>query len=95
MEENNNSENSTNVSEDTKPAKAKKENKKTDGKKSFSNFISTYKAEFRKITWPNRQTLIKETITVVFVSLLVGAVIFGYDTVFDFVRDRALDFMAK
>ena len=96
--EDNNSTNSTEVSENTKPDKAKKETKeakKSEGKKTLSNFISIYKAEFRKITWPSKETLIKETITVVFVSLFVGAVIFGYDTIFEFVRNSALDFMAK
>lgn len=70
-------------SEGVKSDKKKKDRKKGD-KKSISSFLSQYKAEFRKITWPSRQELIKETITVIIISLLVGAIIFGMDYVFDF-----------
>ncbi|MCL2217450.1 MAG: preprotein translocase subunit SecE [Defluviitaleaceae bacterium] len=35
----------------------------------------TYRAEFRKIVWPSRQTMIKHTVTVIAVSLLFGAYI--------------------
>ena len=46
----------------------------------------TYKAEFRKIVWPSRETLIKHTITVITVSAIFGAYIaladFGFGIVF-------------
>lgn len=35
----------------------------------------TYYAEFRKIVWPTKETLVKHTITVAIVSLLFGAYI--------------------
>jgi len=35
----------------------------------------TYYAEFRKIVWPTKETLVKHTITVAVVSLLFGAYI--------------------
>ena len=41
-----------------------------------------YKAEFRKIVWPSRETLIKHTITVVMVSAMFGALIAAYDGIF-------------
>jgi preprotein translocase subunit SecE len=37
--------------------------------------FQTYRAEFRKIVWPSRETLIKHTVTVIVVSLLFGAYI--------------------
>ena len=41
----------------------------------LKTIFQTYKAEFRKIVWPSRETLIKHTVTVVVVSLLFGAYI--------------------
>ena len=35
----------------------------------------TYRAEFRKIVWPSKETLFKHTVTVVAVSLIFGAYI--------------------
>ena len=37
--------------------------------------FQTYRAEFRKIVWPSRETLIKHTVTVIVVSLMFGAYI--------------------
>ena len=37
--------------------------------------IRPYYAEFRKIVWPTKETLIKHTITVAVVSLIFGAYI--------------------
>jgi len=43
-----------------------------------------YKAEFRKIVWPSRETLVKHTVTVVIVSAMFGAYIALNDGVFSF-----------
>lgn len=56
----------------------KKETKKKDEayKVPFLTRIwRTYYAEFRKIVWPTKETLVKHTITVAVVSLLFGAYI--------------------
>lgn len=83
--EDNNTTNQTNQDEtsvDSKPVnKDKKENKKSD-KKSFSSLLAEYKGEFRKIVWPSKEDLIKQTTTVIAISLIVGAIIFGIDEVF-------------
>ncbi|OUQ57970.1 preprotein translocase subunit SecE [Tyzzerella sp. An114] len=62
-------------------SKAKKKVKKSD-KPSFSETVADYKAEFKKIIWPNRSETVKNTITVIVTSLLIGAIIFCMDTVF-------------
>ena len=59
--------------------KSKKQNKKDE--KKGPGFIAKHKAEFKKIKWPTRQELIKETVVVIFISLIVGAIIFGVDEV--------------
>ncbi len=41
----------------------------------FQKFTKGVKTEFRKIVWPSRETLIKQSTAVVIVSLIVGAII--------------------
>ncbi|MBR5377258.1 MAG: preprotein translocase subunit SecE [Lachnospiraceae bacterium] len=55
---------------------------KNDGK--FSAFFKGVKAEFKKIVWPDRLTLMKQTFAVVVVSVITGALIA--------VIDRALQY---
>ena len=61
--------------------------KKTASKKkksSVQQFYDKHMAEFRKIIWPSRQTLMKETVTVICISLIVGIIIWGYDEAFEY-----------
>ena len=62
----------------SQPAKSKKDKKKEG--KGFGRWFNEHKAEFKKIVWPGRKEVAKETTTVVIVSLLVGVIIFGMDT---------------
>ena len=63
------------------------EKKKDDIKKDDSGTIAEsaqtwwggITGEFKRITWPNRQTLVKMTIASIVVSGIVGAIIVGYD----------------
>ena len=45
--------------------------------------FADYKAEFKKIVWPDRPEVVKKTATVVVTSLIIGAIIFCMDTVFN------------
>ena len=45
-------------------------------KQSFAD----YRAEWKKVIWPNKTELRKQTITVIITSIIVGAVIFGIDS---------------
>jgi len=58
------------------------EDKKSTGQNVFVRTYRTYKAEFKKIVWPSRQTLTKHTITVIVVSLIFGVYIAATDGVF-------------
>jgi len=40
-----------------------------------TSFFTGVKAEFKKISWPDRQSLIKQSIAVVLVSVVLGLVI--------------------
>ena len=74
--------NQTNEVKQTKPApqaKTAKTTKKGNDKDTFAD----YKAEFKKIVWPARPEVVKKTATVVVTSLIIGAIIFCMDTVFN------------
>lgn len=71
--------NETSVKEEKKEHEHKKEDDKKDKKVSFSD----YKAEFKKIVWPSRKDLVKQTATVIVVSIIVGVIIFGMDSAFN------------
>ena len=62
-------------------------NRKSDKKKSdkpglferMKKFFKNLKSEFKKIVWPNRSQLVKQTIAVLLISLLLGAFIWLID----------------
>lgn len=64
---------------------------KTGGPSKISGFWNGVKAEFKKITWPNKDSLIKQSIAVVVISVVVGAII----TVLDFGLQYGVDFITK
>ena len=49
------------------------------------DFCKGVKAEFRKIIWPTKDSLTKQTIAVLLVSVVLGAVIRLYDMVCQYV----------
>ena len=56
------------------------ESDKTNSK--IQEFYKGLKAEFRKIVWPTQETLTKQTISVVSVSVFLGLVIALFDLAF-------------
>lgn len=54
-------------------------------------FFQGVKAEFRKITWPDRELLLKQSVAVVAISIVMGAII----AVLDLVLQYAIDFLVK
>ena len=60
-------------------------------KKQKKNWFKGLKAEFKKIVWPDRKSLAKETIAVVIVSVILGVVI----TVVDLVTRFGIEFLVK
>ncbi len=57
-----------------KPARKKAESGKT-------SFFAALKAEFKKIIWPNRQSLFRQTAAVILSSVCLGAIIVIIDTI--------------
>lgn len=66
----------------TKTAKTKKQKK---------NWFKGLKAEFAKVVWPDRKSLTKETVAVLFVSVLLGVII----SVVDLVVRFGIEFIVK
>ena len=52
-------------------------------------FWTGVKAEFKKITWPDKDSLLKQSIAVVAVSVVIGIII----TVLDFALQYGVDFL--
>ena len=83
----------TNPNEKNEVKKASKKNPKQE-KEGLSKKLADCKAEAKKIIWPNRETVKKNTITVIITSLLIGAIIFGMDTVYTTVLNLFIGLLA-
>ena len=59
--------------------------------KQKKSWFKGLKAEFKKIIWPDRNSLVKETTAVLVVSVLLGAIIF----VVDFVARIGIEFLVR
>ena len=51
------------------------------GKATKKNWTKGLQAEFKKIIWPDRQTLVKQTIAVVVITAITGVLISAVDSV--------------
>ena len=48
---------------------------KAEKKARIPEFFKAVKAEFKKITWPDKTSLIKQSVAVISVSLVVGVIV--------------------
>ncbi len=69
-------------------ASKKEEKKEKSGK--IKGWFKGIKAEFKKIIWPDKDKLIKETVAVVVTSVIVGFVIAALDTLIQIGFDKLL-----
>ncbi|MDF2821592.1 MAG: hypothetical protein K0R15_2033 [Clostridiales bacterium] len=46
------------------------------------SWIKELKGEFKKIIWPDKESLVKQTALVLFISVLLGTIIYVIDLVF-------------
>ncbi len=58
--------------------------------KSVVTFFSEVKSELSKVTWPKRKEVVRLTGIVVFVSLIVGFYVGGFDYLFTTVLTKIL-----
>ena len=59
--------------------------------KQKKNWFKGLKAEFKKIVWPDRKSLTRQTVAVLFVSVLLGLLI----AFVDFVTRIGIEFLIK
>lgn len=55
------------------------------------SFFKGVKAEFKKISWPGKDDLVKQSIAVVCISVVLGAII----AVLDFLMQYGVDFLTS
>ena len=60
-------------------------------KKQKKSWFKGLKAEFSKIVWPDQKSLTKETVAVLFVSVLLGVII----AIVDFIARIGIEFLVK
>ena len=60
-------------------------------KKQKKNWFKGLKAEFKKIIWPDKKTLIKETVAVTGFSIIVGIIIAIVDALIQY----GIDFLVQ
>ena len=65
------------VKTDKAPKKDKKEQKKP-------SFFKGVKAEFKKISWPDKTKLLKQSVAVVSISVVLGLLISVLDTIIQY-----------
>ena len=63
---------------------------KAEKKARIPEFFKGIKAEFKKITWPDKTSLFKQTVAVISVSLVVGVLIAVLDSVIQFLMSFVL-----
>ena len=61
--------------------KAKHAPVKKSRKQILASVYGEFKGEFKKIVWPSRKDLIKETTTVIITSVIFGVIICGMDAI--------------
>ena len=57
----------------------------------ISDFLNGIKAEFKKIVWPNKNDIVKQTIAVISSSIVLGIII----SILDFIFKVLLNFVIK
>ena len=63
---------------------------KAEKKARIPEFFKGVRAEFKKITWPDKTSLFKQTVAVISVSLVMGVLIAGLDSIIQFLMSFVL-----
>jgi len=63
---------------------------RTDGGTGIVQFAQECWSELQKVTWPERQTVIRLTLIVIVISALIAAYIFAFDNLFTLVITRGI-----
>lgn len=72
-------------------SKAKGAEKKPKKDIGIVRYLKDVKAEFKRITWPTRDTVVKTTGIVIVTVVLFTLVLWGYDSIFGVILSKLLD----
>jgi preprotein translocase SecE subunit len=64
-------------------------------RQTFKQKIATYRGEFAKITWPTKEELTKQSITVIIACALIASIIFGMDFVLNWLLNFFIGIMPR
>lgn len=53
-----------------------------------NGFFKGVKAELKKVVWPTKQQLIKNTVMVITLVILFSVIILGFDMILEFVDEK-------
>lgn len=62
-----------------------------DSKEKKTGFFKTVSAEFKKIIWPSKESVLKQSIAVTVIAIVLGGLI----TVFDFFIQYGINFITQ
>ena len=63
----------------------------TESKESKPNFFKTVGVEFKKIIWPSKESVLKQSVAVTAVALVVGVMV----ALFDFLIQYGVNFITQ
>ena len=63
----------------------------SNNKESKPGFFKTVKVEFKKIVWPSKESVFKQSVAVTAIAIVVGILI----TVFDFLIQYGVNFITR
>lgn len=70
----------------------KKETKKTNkAEKNKKTFFKSFKTELKKVVWPTPKQLVNNTVTVITLVLIVAAIVFALDFVFEIMNKQGIN----
>lgn len=50
----------------------------------FSDWVKVHVAEFKRIMWPSREDIVKQTLSVIAISLIFGCIVIAFDYIVEF-----------
>ena len=69
---------------------AKKEEKAVKENKVKKHFFKDFKAELKKVIWPTPKQLVNNTVAVIVIVVVVGAIVFALDAVFEAINKQGI-----
>ena len=66
-------------------------NPNNENKEKKAGFFTTVSAEFKKIVWPSKESVLKQSVAVTVIALVLGGLI----TVFDFLIQYGINFITQ